>query len=98
MDSSKIWELADRVGGVFKLTVLLQKRVQELVRGAPKLVDNPSDDFAAIALQELEEGKIVLEKLSEAELEEGAQERQDEIAAERSILGEDKPANSTGIL
>jgi DNA-directed RNA polymerase subunit K/omega len=95
MDSTKIWELSEKTGGVFKLTVLLQKRVQELIRGAPKLVDSATHDVLAIALQELAEGKITLEKLSEEELEAGAQEAQDEMAAERSILGENKPPSKS---
>lgn len=95
MDSTKIWELSEKTGGVFKLTVLLQKRVQELIRGASKLVDTPTHDVLAIALQELAEGKITLEKLTDEELEAGAQAVQDEMAAERSILGEGKPPSKT---
>jgi DNA-directed RNA polymerase subunit K/omega len=98
MDSSKIWELADKSGGVFKLTVLLQKRVQELIRGAPKLVDTPESDVLKIALQEVEEGKIELIQLTEDELNEGAQEMQDEMAAERSILGDAKPKKEDQLL
>jgi DNA-directed RNA polymerase subunit K/omega len=95
MDSSKIWELADKTGGIFKLTVLLQKRVQELIRGAPRLVEIDTYDVLAIALKEVQEGKISLEKLTAEELEAGAQELQDEMAAERSILGDGKKANNT---
>lgn len=91
MDSTKIWELADKTGGVFKLTVLLQKRVQELVNGAPKLVETFESDVLKIALQEVMEGKIELEMLTEEELNEGVQEMQDEIAAENSILSDAKP-------
>ncbi|MHC4942370.1 MAG: DNA-directed RNA polymerase subunit omega [Planctomycetota bacterium] len=95
MDSSKIWELADKTGGIFKLTVLLQKRVQELIRGAPRLVEIDTYDVLAIALKEVQEGKISLEKLTAEELEAGAQEFQDEMAAERTILGDGKKANKT---
>ena len=94
MDSTKIWELSEKTGGVFKLTVLLQKRVQELIRGAPKLVETPSHDVLAIALQELAEDKITLAKLTEEEIEAGSQEVQDEMAAERSILGEGRSSSS----
>jgi len=90
MESAKIWELSKKTGGVFKLTVLIQKRVQELIRGAPRLVDIPTNDVLAIALKEVEEGKVELAKLTEEEIEAGAQERQDEMAAERSILGDGK--------
>lgn len=91
MDSTKIWELADKAGGVFKLTVLLQKRVQELIRGAPKLVDIVTNDVLAVALREVEQGKISLDKMTEEEIEAGAQEAQDAMAAERSILEDGKP-------
>lgn len=95
MDSTKIWELSQKTGGVFKLTVLLQKRVQELIRGAPKLVETEDYDVLSIALKEVEEGKITLTKLTKEEIEAGAQEMQDEIAAERSILSEGKaPKNA----
>lgn len=95
MDSSKIWELAQKTGGVFKLTVLLQKRVQELIRGAPKLVEIDTYDVLAIAMKEVEEGKITLVQLSEEELEAGAQDLQDEMAAERSILGDGTKAGKS---
>ena len=39
MDKSEIDRLASKFGGRFKLTVLLQKRVRELVKGAPRLVE-----------------------------------------------------------
>lgn len=91
MDSKKIWELAEKCGGIFKLTVLVQKRVQELIRGAPKLVDLPTADVLRIALKEVEEGKISLEPLTDEELEAGAQALEDEMAAERSILGDGIP-------
>ncbi|MFH2001227.1 MAG: DNA-directed RNA polymerase subunit omega [Planctomycetota bacterium] len=97
MDSSKIWELSEKTGGIFRLTVLLQKRVQQLIQGDRKLVVTQSHDVMAIAMQEVMEGKISLEQLSDEELEAGAQEYQDEIAAERSILGDGKNKASDGM-
>ena len=97
MDSRKIWELAEKTGGIFKLTVLIQKRVQELIRGAPRLVDMATSDVLAIALKEVEEGKISLEPLSKEELEAGAQAMQDEMAAERSILGDGLPGKGLNL-
>ena len=90
MESKNIWELADQVGGVFKLTVLLQKRVQELIRGAPRLIEQSTDDVLEIALKEVMQGKITLEQLSEEELDRNAQETTDEMAAERTLLGDPK--------
>lgn len=97
MNSAKIWELSDRVGGIFKLTVLLQKRVQELIRGANKLVETESRDVLAIALMEVEQNKISLELLSKEELEAGARDAQDEMAAQRSIHSDGKVSKDLGI-
>ena len=95
MDSSKIWELSEKTGGIFKLTVLLQKRVQELIRGAPRLVDLNTHDVMTIAMEEVRTGKVTLESLTEEEMEAGAQDAQDEMAAERSILGNGKSSTKT---
>lgn len=51
-------DLVRRMGGVFSLSSLLQKRLRELVRGAPRLIqDRNSGDFQ-VALREAEEGLI----------------------------------------
>ena len=52
--------LANKVGGTFKLTVLLHKRVKELKGGMPKYVNIDSKDPLAIACQEIMEDKINL--------------------------------------
>jgi len=38
MNKSEIDELAEKVGGRYRFTVLLQKRVKELTRGAVRLL------------------------------------------------------------
>jgi DNA-directed RNA polymerase subunit omega len=53
-------ELESRVGGRFQLTVLLQKRIRELVAGAPRLVDVRSDNPIDVALEEIRAGKVQL--------------------------------------
>jgi DNA-directed RNA polymerase subunit omega len=53
-------ELEAKVGGRFKLTTLLQKRIRELVAGAPRLVDVRSDNPIDIAIEEVRAGKIEL--------------------------------------
>ncbi len=68
MERTSLWELSQKVGGFFKLTVLLQKRIRELVNGAPKLVELETEDFIAIAIREVEEEKISLDDLTEEEL------------------------------
>jgi DNA-directed RNA polymerase subunit omega len=53
-------QLETSVGGRFKLTALLQKRIRELVAGAPRLVDIKSDNPIDIAIEEIRAGKIEL--------------------------------------
>lgn len=57
--------LAAQVGGKFKLASLLQKRMAELMFGAPPLIENPTKDLFETALRELSEGKITLADASE---------------------------------
>ena len=68
MDRTKVMTLADKVGGLFRLTVLLQKRVAELVAGAPKLVDTKEINPIRIAMLEVEADAIDLVDLTDAEL------------------------------
>lgn len=82
MDRKKVWELSRRAGGVFRFTVLLQKRVRELVKGAPKLVETHETDLIKIALLEIEEGKIEMVPLSDEEIQ----------AIEKAAQGEPTPA------
>lgn len=55
-------KLVKKVGGKFALTVLLQKRIVELNRGAPFLVpvDPAERNLRKIAYREILEGKIEL--------------------------------------
>lgn len=53
-------ELEQKVGGRFLLTALLQKRVRELVAGAPRLVEIRSENPIDIAIEEIRAGKIDL--------------------------------------
>jgi DNA-directed RNA polymerase subunit omega len=53
-------ELEQKVGGRFKLTALLQKRIRELVAGAPRLVDVRTDNPIDVAIEEIRAGKIEL--------------------------------------
>lgn len=57
--------LAAKVGGKYKLASLIQKRMAELMFGAPPLVENPGKDLFEIALRELHEGKTTLADPSE---------------------------------
>lgn len=58
-------ELSDHIGGRLRLSVLLQKRARELIKGYPKLVKIDSEDPIQIAFEELINGKIKLVKEKE---------------------------------
>lgn len=76
-------KFADEQGGRTKLTVLLQKRTRELIKGLPRLVDINSDDPVQIALEELFQGKIELaETFSELDM------KTDEADEEKNALSE----------
>ena len=54
--------LAKKCGGRFKMSVLLQKRARELVKGVPPLIEYmDSADPIDIALEELKRGLIELD-------------------------------------
>lgn len=56
-------ELVKMVGGKFRLTSLIQKRIVELNRGSPSLVefeDNEEPTLRDIVIKEILEGKIKL--------------------------------------
>jgi len=58
MDKSEIDGLAEKFGGRFKLTVLIQKRVKELVKGAARLVETDHKNLIDVALEEIRQGKL----------------------------------------
>ena len=52
----QIDRLDEKVGSRFMLTALIQRRIQEIIRGSPALADAASP--MRIALAEIEAGKI----------------------------------------
>tara|TARA_B100000470_G_C19734830_1_gene366276 strand:- start:190 stop:570 length:381 start_codon:yes stop_codon:yes gene_type:complete len=79
-------ELVQMVGGKFRLTSLIQKRIVELNRGAPPLVefeDNDEPTLKQIVIKEILEGKIEL-----AEREELDQALQEAVIADKPEDGE----------
>jgi len=61
MHYAELEELYDQYGGKFRLTVLLQKRVAQLVSGERRLVRGlDTDDPIEVAIAEAREGKIWL--------------------------------------
>ncbi|MBI4565510.1 MAG: DNA-directed RNA polymerase subunit omega [Planctomycetes bacterium] len=65
MDKSEIDALAEKFGGRFKLTVLIQKRVRELVKGAGRLVETDHKNLIDVALEEIRQGKLQWEGMME---------------------------------
>jgi DNA-directed RNA polymerase subunit K/omega len=61
LDYPELEGLYKKLGGKYRVTVLLQRRVNELVRGSPKLISGEqTKDFIGIALEEIKQGKIWL--------------------------------------
>lgn len=54
----QIDKLDERVGGRFKLTALLQRRIQEVIKGSPRFIEGKTP--LRSALLEIEAGKIEL--------------------------------------
>jgi DNA-directed RNA polymerase subunit omega len=62
--------LSKKMGGRFKMTVLIQKRIQELVRGASPLValdKERKQTIIDIAIEEVVQGKVCFEPTAEDE-------------------------------
>lgn len=63
-DALKEEEIVRKVGGRFKLSTLIQKRMVQLNQGARPLVDTKSQDKMAIVLEEILQDKIFLDTAS----------------------------------
>ena len=54
-------DVINRVGGRFKLTALIQRRVRELMEGRRPLIERLGRSDLEVAIAEIAEGKIELE-------------------------------------
>lgn len=61
LDALKEEEIVNRVGGRFKLSTLMQKRMVALNTGGKPLVDLRTDDRMAIVVEEILQDKIFLD-------------------------------------
>ncbi len=62
IDELKSEEIVNKVGGRFKLTALVQKRLGELLQGArPLIEDAESKTMLEIAVQEILQDKIAVD-------------------------------------
>jgi DNA-directed RNA polymerase subunit omega len=65
IDELKNTELVNKVGGRFKLTALIQKRLAELISGSrPLIEDTEGKTSLEIVVQEIKEDKIVIDSQS----------------------------------
>jgi DNA-directed RNA polymerase subunit omega len=64
----EIAAMSKKLGGRFKLTVLIQKRIQELARGAAPLVAlDKGNSLIDIAVEEILQGKVSFDLPAEEE-------------------------------
>ncbi len=61
LDELREEEIVDKVGGRFKLSTLIQKRLVALNAGARPMVDLNTKDKMAIVIQEIIQDKIYLD-------------------------------------
>ena len=61
LDELREEEIVKKVGGRFKLSTLIQKRLVALNQGAPQLVDMKTEDKMRIVIQEIIEDRIYLD-------------------------------------
>jgi len=62
IDELKSEEIINKVGGRFKLTALIQKRLGELLQGARPLIEDPAGKtMLEIVIQEILQDKITVD-------------------------------------
>jgi DNA-directed RNA polymerase subunit omega len=67
LEELKEEEIVNKVGGRFKLSTLIQKRLVQLNQGSRALVNVDTHDKMSIVLQEIMQNKIVLNMENEIE-------------------------------
>jgi len=68
IDALKEEEIVNKVGGRFKLSTLIQKRLAAINAGARQLVSFESDNQMEIVVQEILQDKIYLESTNEVRI------------------------------
>ena len=69
IEALKSDEIVNKLGGRFKLTALIQRRLEELIEGARPLVDRAGRSDLEVVIEEILTDKITLEFLSETDSE-----------------------------
>ncbi|RMG32167.1 MAG: DNA-directed RNA polymerase subunit omega [Planctomycetota bacterium] len=65
LDAFKEEDIVRKVGGRFKLSTLIQKRMVQLNRGSKPLVQLPTRNLMEIVVQEILQDKIYLDRSGE---------------------------------
>ena len=84
LDELKEEQIVNKVGGRFKLSTLIQKRIRALMQGAKPLVALKSSNHLAIAVQEILQDKIYLDVSGQVR----ARDTSAGDAARRAMLGD----------
>ncbi len=84
LDELKEEAIVNRVGGRFKLSTMIQKRLAMLSQGAKPLVVTRHSDKMSIVLQEILEDKIFLDKTGAIQ----ARANNESDAARRAMAGD----------
>ena len=71
LEALKSEELVQKVGGRFKLSTLIQKRVVQLKQGSRPLVDMQTDNLMELVMQEILQDKISLDTDNQVHTSEG---------------------------
>jgi DNA-directed RNA polymerase subunit omega len=82
--------IVNKVGGRFKLSTLIQKRMVALNTGAPPLVDLRTTDKMAIVVQEILQDKIYLDASNQVQVRASSASE----AARRAMLTDVSDASS----
>ena len=61
IESLKNDDVVRKVGGAFRFTALVQRRLKELIEGARPLIDARGMKIVEIAVEEIAQGKIVID-------------------------------------
>jgi DNA-directed RNA polymerase subunit omega len=84
LDDLKEEEIVNKVGGRFKLSILIQKRMRALNQGAKPLVALKSSTHLAIVVQEILQDKIDLDLSGQVQ----ARDASTGDAVRRAMLGD----------
>ena len=68
LEELKEEEIVNKLGGRFKLSTLIQKRLVQLNAGSRALVDLDTTDKMAVVLQEITQDKIFLDPSNEVRI------------------------------